>query len=291
MARPSVTEPPGGVDVERLCSLLVVLRLEEEQLGAQRVCRGLLFGCTEPRKTMRSRRRCWVEVDRRAVWSHPRGPAREGVIRGVSMALEATRLGTRGGSPMGLRGWGPRPSPPSGAARERVRWREPEVRAGLRSRSLRGWRFESSRRTPWAIHRSLRLIGPLTVRKNGDSHDADTPDPDLAYRRAATLRPPLPRPRPSTTWSSGPARRPVAGKKRVVVHYVGVAWSTREEFDASWNRGDRLVFGPRRRPGHRRLGPGRPRACASVVRAGLTIPPHLGYGAAGAGARSSPMRR
>ena len=67
-----------------------------------------------------------------------------------------------------------------------------------------------------------------------------------------------------------------------VVHYVGVAYSSGEEFDASWNRGDPLEF---------RLGVG-------MVIAGwdqgiegmkvggrrrLTIPPHLGYGDRGAG--------
>ena len=46
----------------------------------------------------------------------------------------------------------------------------------------------------------------------------------------------------------------------VTAHYVGVAHSTGEEFDASYNRGEPLLVPPRRRPGHRRLGPGRRRA-------------------------------
>ena len=81
-----------------------------------------------------------------------------------------------------------------------------------------------------------------------------------------------PRPRPAT-----PCR----------AHYVGVAHSTGEEFDASWNRGAPLDF---------RLGVG-------MVIAGwdqgiegmkvggrrrLTIPPHLGYGDRGAGAAIKP---
>ena len=56
----------------------------------------------------------------------------------------------------------------------------------------------------------------------------------------------------------------------VSVHYVGVAHSTGEEFDASWNRG-----APFRFP----LGAGR-------VIGGWdkgVIPPHLGYGDRGAG--------
>ena len=31
--------------------------------------------------------------------------------------------------------------------------------------------------------------------------------------------------------------------KQVDVHYVGVAWSTGEEFDASWDRGSTFSFG------------------------------------------------
>jgi peptidylprolyl isomerase len=69
---------------------------------------------------------------------------------------------------------------------------------------------------------------------------------------------------------------------RVRVHYVGVAWSTGEEFDASWNRGDAFVFG---------LGAGQVisgwdqgvQGMKVGGRRRLTIPSHLGYGAAGAG--------
>ena len=43
----------------------------------------------------------------------------------------------------------------------------------------------------------------------------------------------------------------------VSVHYVGVAFSTGEEFDASWNRGEPLQLPAGRRPGHQGLGPGR----------------------------------
>ncbi len=73
----------------------------------------------------------------------------------------------------------------------------------------------------------------------------------------------------------------------VSAHYVGVAHSTGEEFDASWNRGAPLDF---------RLGVG-------MVIAGwdqgiegmkvggrrkLTIPAHLAYGDAGAGGAIAP---
>ena len=74
---------------------------------------------------------------------------------------------------------------------------------------------------------------------------------------------------------------------RVAVHYAGVAWSTGEEFDASWNRGDSFVFG---------LGAGQVISGwdqgVQGMRVGgrrrLTIPPHLGYGAAGAGGAIKP---
>lgn len=66
------------------------------------------------------------------------------------------------------------------------------------------------------------------------------------------------------------------------VHYVGVAHSTGEEFDASWNRGEPLRFS---------LGRGQVIAGwdqgVQGMRVGgrrkLVIPPHLGYGDHGAG--------
>jgi peptidylprolyl isomerase len=68
----------------------------------------------------------------------------------------------------------------------------------------------------------------------------------------------------------------------VEVHYVGVAHSTGEEFDASWNRGQTLRF-----PlgaGHVITGWDRGVAGMRVGgRRRLVIPPHLGYGARGAG--------
>jgi peptidylprolyl isomerase len=67
-----------------------------------------------------------------------------------------------------------------------------------------------------------------------------------------------------------------------VVHYVGVAHSTGEEFDASYNRGDPLSF---------RLGAGQViqgwdqgvQGMKVGGRRQLVIPPHLGYGDRGAG--------
>jgi peptidylprolyl isomerase len=68
----------------------------------------------------------------------------------------------------------------------------------------------------------------------------------------------------------------------VKVHYVGVAYSTGEEFDASWNRGEPLEF---------ELGAGRVIAGwdqgVQGMKVGgrrqLIIPPDLAYGDRGAG--------
>ena len=73
----------------------------------------------------------------------------------------------------------------------------------------------------------------------------------------------------------------VTGSK-VAVHYVGVAFSTGDEFDASWNRGDAFKF---------KLGAGNviPGWDAGVLgmkvggRRKLTIPSAMAYGARGAG--------
>jgi peptidylprolyl isomerase len=73
----------------------------------------------------------------------------------------------------------------------------------------------------------------------------------------------------------------------VTVDYVGVSWSTGAEFDASWNRNDTFSF---------------PLSGGQVIsgwdegvqgmkvggRRKLTIPPHLGYGAQGAGGVIAP---
>jgi len=79
----------------------------------------------------------------------------------------------------------------------------------------------------------------------------------------------------------GDGEEAVAGST-VLAHYVGVAHSTGEEFDASWNRGEPLRF---------QLGVGQVIAGwdqgLQGMRVGgrrtITIPPHLGYGDRGAG--------
>ncbi|MBM7797576.1 peptidylprolyl isomerase [Microlunatus panaciterrae] len=68
----------------------------------------------------------------------------------------------------------------------------------------------------------------------------------------------------------------------VLVHYVGVAHSTGEEFDASYNRGAPLDFPL----GAGRVIQGWDRGVAGMKVGGrrqLVIPPHLAYGDRGAG--------
>jgi peptidylprolyl isomerase len=73
----------------------------------------------------------------------------------------------------------------------------------------------------------------------------------------------------------------------VEVHYVGVAYSTGEEFDASWNRGEPLRF---------RLGVGQViqgwdegvQGMKVGGRRKLVIPPDLGYGSRGASGAIKP---
>lgn len=73
----------------------------------------------------------------------------------------------------------------------------------------------------------------------------------------------------------------VAGAQ-VNVDYVGVSWSNGKEFDASWNRGDTLPF----TIGAGQVIQGWDQGVAGMRVGGrrtITIPPQLGYGAAGAG--------
>jgi peptidylprolyl isomerase len=73
----------------------------------------------------------------------------------------------------------------------------------------------------------------------------------------------------------------------VLAHYVGVAHSSGEEFDASYNRGEPLAF----RLGVGQVIAGWDQGIAGMKVGGrrrLTIPPHLAYGDRGAGTAIAP---
>ena len=75
--------------------------------------------------------------------------------------------------------------------------------------------------------------------------------------------------------------------KKVSVHYVGVAFSTGEEFDASWNRGQPFEF----KLGQGRVIPGWDAGVEGMKVGGrrkLTIPSAMAYGARGAGGAIKP---
>jgi peptidylprolyl isomerase len=74
---------------------------------------------------------------------------------------------------------------------------------------------------------------------------------------------------------------------KVTVHYVGVAFRSGEEFDASWNRGEPFQF----RLGKGQVIQGWDQGVAGMRVGGrrkLTIPSALGYGARGAGGVIAP---
>ncbi|WP_188195789.1 FKBP-type peptidyl-prolyl cis-trans isomerase [Nonomuraea sp. SYSU D8015] len=82
----------------------------------------------------------------------------------------------------------------------------------------------------------------------------------------------------------GPEAKP---GHNVRVHYVGVSFSTGEEFDASWNRGQPFEFPL----GGGRVIAGWDQGVAGMKVGGrrkLVIPPHLGYGSRGAGRAIKP---
>jgi peptidylprolyl isomerase len=70
--------------------------------------------------------------------------------------------------------------------------------------------------------------------------------------------------------------------KNVSVHYVGVAWSTGKQFDASWDRDEPFDFGL----GAGQVISGWDKGVVGMKVGGrrkLTIPPDMGYGSQGAG--------
>jgi peptidylprolyl isomerase len=79
----------------------------------------------------------------------------------------------------------------------------------------------------------------------------------------------------------GDGEEAIAGRV-VEVHYVGVAWKTGQQFDASWDRGNTFKFPL----GKGKVIAGWDRGVAGMKVGGrrrLTIPPDLAYGKRGAG--------
>ena len=129
-----------------------------------------------------------------------------------------------------------------------------------------------------------------------DSLRRSRPEPDPQRWQGGRMTPTSPRStsptarRPAdleiTDLTEGDGAEATAGKT-VSAHYVGVAHSTGEEFDASYNRGEPLSF---------RLGVGQVIAGwdqgVQGMKVGgrrqLVIPPHLAYGDRGAGGVIAP---
>lgn len=84
---------------------------------------------------------------------------------------------------------------------------------------------------------------------------------------------------------SGPGAEP---GDVISVQYVGVSWSTGQQFDASWDRGREPFTFPL---GAGQVIPGWDRGLAGMKRGGrrvLVIPPDMAYGDAGAGSDIAP---
>jgi len=104
--------------------------------------------------------------------------------------------------------------------------------------------------------------------------ELDTPEGDIPFELVID----------DITVGDGPEA--TAGTK-VSVHYVGVAFSTGEEFDASWNRGQPFEF----KLGKGQVIPGWDAGVQGMKVGGrrkLTIPSAMAYGARGAGGVIAP---
>jgi peptidylprolyl isomerase len=152
----------------------------------------------------------------------------------------------------------------------------------------------------------LALIAAVGLAACGDDDDGDggggeTPPPPSAQEQTeteptpseqrealedTTVKPEIPRPSGSPprrlqtddiVRGKGPAAKP---GDTVLVHYAGVTFSTGEEFDASWNRGEPFPFPL----GGGQVIEGWDRGIVGMKVGGrrmLTIPPELAYGAQG----------
>jgi len=109
------------------------------------------------------------------------------------------------------------------------------------------------------------------------SAGADRPHPTRPTVDVPTGTPPTTLQQTDITVGTGATAHAGA---RIEVHYAGVAWSTRREFDASWNTGRPFPF----TLGRGQVIPGWDRGVEGMRVGGrrrLVIPPDLGYGARG----------
>jgi peptidylprolyl isomerase len=129
------------------------------------------------------------------------------------------------------------------------------------------------------------LIAPAPAARPADTSAAPAAPaaPERLTRPTVEIPPGAPPTSLTTTdlvVGTGPEAR--AGQ-RVEVQYTGVAWSTKRQFDSSWDRGER-PFGFTLGSGQVIRGWDQGVAGMRVGgRRRLVIPPDLGYGAAGAG--------
>jgi peptidylprolyl isomerase len=147
----------------------------------------------------------------------------------------------------------------------------------------------------------LAVLPGLGLTACGDDDDGEASPPPSAEERTETeptsseqrealkdtsTKPVIPRPSGSPPRAlrkedivrgKGPAAKP---GDNLVVHYAGVTFSTGEEFDASWDRGEPYSF----TLGRSQVIEGWHRGFAGMKQGGrrmLTIPPELAYGAQG----------
>jgi peptidylprolyl isomerase len=140
---------------------------------------------------------------------------------------------------------------------------------------------------------SAAALLPAACGSDEESGSAGAEEPtDTAAEARATLEDTSVKPAIEKPSGSPPRRlekedivrgkgRPAKPGDRVTVQYVGVAFSTGEEFDASWDSGQPFTFSL----GAGEVIPGWDRGIVGMKQGGrrkLTIPPEQAYGATGA---------
>ncbi len=164
-----------------------------------------------------------------------------------------------------------------------------------RSDRLRSPYVKAPRRCP-AIRRTRLGRDDLASRCAGCRHKRSAArSGQLRYRGVVSASNPAASSKPSVSIPAGAPPTALESEDLVVgegdeatdgrfvdVHYVGVAWSSQQQFDASWDRNQPFRFAL----GAGQVISGWDRGVAGMRVGGrrrLTIPPDLGYGTRGAG--------